>query len=74
VELLQTSQQDTPEGLPLPLDFPICFPRKRISYVKPGGSVGTAPPHASCIICLGDADYESRFKIMFAPIGRVKGR
>jgi len=73
VELLQTSQQGTPDSLPLPLDFPICFPSKRISYVKPGGSVGTAPPHASCIICLGDSEYEERFRIMFAPIGRVIG-
>jgi hypothetical protein len=73
VELLQTTQNDTPVGLPIPLDFPICFPSKRVSYVKPGGKVGTAPPHASCIVLLGPQEYQERFEIMFSPIGRVIG-
>lgn len=73
VELLQTTQSDTPDGLPIPLDFPICFPSKRVSYIKPGGDVGTAPPHASCIICLGDQEYRKRFEIMFSQYGRVIG-
>jgi hypothetical protein len=32
VELLQSSQVDTPTGLPIPLDFPICYPRARLAY------------------------------------------
>ena len=70
VELLQTTQSDTPAGLTIPLDHAICFPSRRISYVKPGGKVGTAPPHASCIICLGGECHE-RFVKEFSPIGRV---
>lgn len=34
IELLQTTQVDTPRLLPLPLDFPICFPRTRVAYVR----------------------------------------
>ena len=73
VELLQTTQNDTPAGLTIPLDHAICFPSSRVSYVKPGGKVGTAPPHASCIICLGDYEYKKRFEIMFTQFGRVIG-
>jgi hypothetical protein len=73
VELLQTTQNNTPDGLPIPLDFPICFPSNRIAYVKPGGKIGTAPPHASCIIGLGDVTFNRRFADVFAPIGRVIG-
>jgi hypothetical protein len=80
VELLQNTQCNTPEGCLLPLDFPICFPKKRVSYVKPGGGVGKAPPHASCIVFLGrndatDArsDVRRRFAKAFAHIGYVIG-
>lgn len=68
VELLQNTQCRAPVGFPIPLDFPICFPASRIKYVKPGGAIGAAPPHASCIVMLGgDAD---KFKSAFGPIGR----
>jgi hypothetical protein len=62
IELLQNTQVNTPDGedgkpLFLPLDFPICFPSRRVSYIKPGGEAGAQPPHASCIIFLPpDAD------------------
>lgn len=72
IELLQSTQAgNTYPGLPIPLDFPICFPARRLQYVKPGGGVGTAPPHASCIVYLGRE--ESRFREAFAPLGRVIG-
>jgi hypothetical protein len=32
LELLQTTQVETPAGLALPLDFPICVPSRRIEY------------------------------------------
>lgn len=32
IELLQTTQVKTPRGLPLPLDFPLCFPSTRVKY------------------------------------------
>jgi hypothetical protein len=41
--LLQTTQIEVPEGLPLPLDFPLCFPSKRIAYnvaTEENGRVG----------------------------------
>lgn len=74
IELLQNTQVETPPGLPIPLDFPICFPKRRVPYLKPDGSVGAQPPHASCIIlvqdrvdnCLWDG-----FLAQFGDIGRV---
>jgi len=75
VELLQNTQVDTPAGLPIPLDFPICYPSRRVAYVKPGGEVGAQPPHASCIVLVAgrDSDYTKRFVENFAPLGRVVG-
>jgi hypothetical protein len=86
VELLQTTQVDTPPRdvrdrlgrLPLPLDFPICFPSRRIAYLKegPGGKliVGSSPPHASCIIFLPPEDGLQKFPdfvLDFSPIGKT---
>ena len=69
VELLQNAQVETPAGLTTPLDHSLCFPARRVAYVKPGGEVGAQPPHASCIVYLG-RDQE-RFANAFRPIGRV---
>jgi hypothetical protein len=69
IELLQNTQCETPAGLRIPLDFPICFPARRVSYVKPGGAIGTAPPHASAIVGLG-LDPRA-FASAFAAIGRT---
>lgn len=75
VEMLQTTQTK-PTG-PIPLDFPICYPSKRIAYVRADGQVGASPPHSSCIICVpgeydrAAADVVARFRKAFAPIGRV---
>lgn len=69
VELLQNTQVETPTDMPIPLDFPICFPSRRVPYLKPGGKVGMQPPHASCVIYLGE--HVTRFASSFAQIGRV---
>jgi hypothetical protein len=71
VELLQSTQVETPDGIPIPLDFPICFPQRRVAYVKPGGDVGTQPPHASAIVVLGSREHEARFLEVFSDLGRV---
>lgn len=70
VELLQTTQVN-PVG-PIPLEFPICFPSRRISYVREDGTVGGSPPHSSCIICVSnDETTIDRFQKAFATMGHV---
>lgn len=69
VEMLQTTQ--VKPGGALPLDFPICYPSRRIAYVKSDGMVGGSPPHSSCIICVGGPAETVRFRHAFASIGRV---
>jgi hypothetical protein len=78
VELLQTTQTASPIDrntgavLPIPLDFAISFPKKRITFHKPGGKVGTQPPHASGIVLLSsDKDVTRRFVRAFEKFGRV---
>lgn len=70
VEILQTTQVDTPAGLSIPLDWDLCFPRARVKYVRGSdGQVGASPPHASVIVHLGSA--QDNFRREFSPIGRV---
>lgn len=70
IELLQTTQVDA-QG-PIPLDFPICYPARRVAYTKEDGTVGRSPPHASAIICVSrDPAVVARFKKEFSPLGRV---
>jgi hypothetical protein len=75
VELLQNTQCGTPthEGkpLPIPLDFPICYPARRVPYVKPGGGVGKSPPHASAIVYVCAPGAAVRFVKTFSALGRV---
>lgn len=82
IELLQTTQADNGSNAPIPFDFPICFPRKRLDYYKPtkaGIVPGGAPPHASCIVFLPpyerDDDFATsaldRFEREFESLGRV---
>lgn len=77
VEMLQTTQSKTPTGARLPLDFPICYPAKRIAYTRADGKVGGSPPHSSCIILVpsrvaqGDPEMVRRFRDTFGRIGRV---
>jgi hypothetical protein len=83
LELLQTTQVKTPEGAGVPLQFPICYPSRRIAYYRPNGSGGvergSSPPHSSAIVYLPpcgqtgwtlDAHVES-FRAAFAPLGHV---
>lgn len=80
VELLQTTQNE-PEG-PIPLDFPVCFPRTRVQYLRAprlGARARRAPspPHASCIVYLPPRAARARkngidlFGNLFGAIGRV---
>jgi hypothetical protein len=75
VELLQTTQVKTPDGLLIPLDFPICFPRRRVAYLTPDGRRSKSPPHASCFVLLPDRERRvevvSAFIREFSPVGRV---
>jgi hypothetical protein len=53
IELLQTTQSDTPAGLTIPLHFPICFPRARVCYLYEEDGMlveGDNPPHSSAVI------------------------
>lgn len=55
LELLQTTQSGAGGGDLLPLDFPLCYPKKRLAYRRAtaaGSEVGAAPPHASCVAYL----------------------
>jgi ParB family chromosome partitioning protein len=82
IELLQTSQVHPRLGLPLPHDFPICFPARRIPYdrMRRRGTravrvTAKQPPHSSMVVFLppraGRAAAIERFEERFAPIGRV---
>jgi hypothetical protein len=79
LELLQTTQVD--DEFPSPLQFPICYPRKRLDYIaleQAGITPGGAPTHASFIaylwpqgaLALSDAACD-RFAETFSKFGRV---
>jgi hypothetical protein len=80
LELLQTTQVQTPD-LPVPLDFPCCYPTQRIKFhVKRGRKLfeGGSPTHANVIVYLPDEwtshlerDPSERFHRFFHEIGRV---
>jgi hypothetical protein len=87
LEILQTTQVEA-AGLPLPLDFPICYPRKRLDYIaleREGIVAGGAPTHASFIVLLPpygakhapDAKIRHaavvRFRDAFSQFGKVVG-
>jgi len=86
MEILQTTQVNTPETevigrrLAIPLDFPLCFPSRRISFLNEENKAVTGNTHASVIVFLPDMgrnlDYQSsvrRFKKKFREIGRCIG-
>ena len=76
LEILQVTQSNTPcakDGLtylPIPLDFPCCYPSRRIAYLKESIALGTreedgrtsplvvggSPPHASVLVWLPRRD------------------
>lgn len=77
LEILQSTQVD-PEGLPLPLDFPICYPRKRLDYIaleREGIVPGGAPTHASFIVYVVRPGLRGnevrRFADAFSEFGKV---
>jgi hypothetical protein len=86
IELLQTTQIGEAGQAPasLPLDFPICFPARRVAYLRHEDSGqfrrASSPPHASAIVYLpqrtkerGPADpaYVKKFAEAFAGFGAV---
>jgi hypothetical protein len=79
IELFQTSQVDTPAGVPLPLDFPFCLPSRRLAYyaMKEGKLVrGGSPTHASALIYLPPRFHDrafatTAFRLACAALGRV---
>lgn len=65
IELLQTTQVN-PAG-PIPLEFPICYPSRRLAYTDETGKPGRSPTHASCVIFLpprtgGAACFQQAFR------------
>jgi hypothetical protein len=80
MEILQTTQVDTPSrdnGLlcPVPLDFPLCFPSRRLSFLNEENNPVSENTHASVIVFLpGKEDGLIRkFKKAFRDIGRCVG-
>lgn len=75
LEILQTTQNKRPDGLAIPLEFPICFPSSRVAYDRDRSGVrtkGASPPHASFIFCLTtDDEVKDRFAAAFSPFGMV---
>lgn len=84
LELLQTTQVKTPSGGYVPLEFPICYPARRIAYFRPDGAGGiergASPPHSSAIVYLPcrweqseawDFGCVGDFVARFSPRGRV---
>lgn len=70
LEQLQVMQDGEKLG---PLNFPICFPKKRIDYLKqtPNGlKQGGQPPHASFICLVSRFTAWSSFAKAFRDIGR----
>jgi hypothetical protein len=83
VEVLQTTQVDPERGedgkeLPIPLDFPLCFPSRRLSFTDEAGEVVKGNTHASVVVLLCDPDprkgnlVRKRFREAFGLIGRVR--
>ena len=74
IEILQTTQVDPPVGLPLPLDFPLCFPSRRIPFIDETGVTVKGNTHASVIVLVGNGSaLRARFERAFMSIGRVRG-
>ena len=70
LEQLQVMQVDGARG---PLNFPLCFPKKRVDYLKqtPDGlKRGGQPPHASFVCLISRFTEWPAFAKAFASIGR----
>lgn len=75
LEILQTTQADQIDGLPTPLDFPICVPSQRIKYLSADEdgrlTPGEDPTHASFFAYIGPNVVA--FRKVFAQFGKVVG-
>lgn len=77
VEILRSTQVDPPPDLPLPLDFPLCFPARRLQFiVEQHGELlpGTQPTHSSVLVFLPPGRWGApvdRFREIFGHVGRV---
>lgn len=79
LEILQVTQSGLLPGELIPLDFPLCFPKTRIAYMReqPDGSFarGASPPHASVLVYLppkkDSARHAALFRETFAAVGAV---
>ncbi len=70
LEQLQTLQACKDD----PLDFPLCFTRRRISFLAPGGGK-KSPTHSNYIAWLPprlDDNDLGRFETAFGPFGKVR--
>lgn len=79
VEILQTTQIGGGTSM-VPLDFPLCFPARRVAYYVEDGDgmrVGKSPTHASVIVLVPSLDEErcgvqiAKFQKEFGVFGRV---
>lgn len=55
--------------------FPLCVPRKRISFLGPDGEPGQAPSHANCIAYVpGSVDKTALFADTFEDLGVIMNK
>ena len=78
LEILQKTQRKAPPGLPIPLDFPCCYPERRLQFQTERDGIivpGKSPTHANVIVHLPPrADPRGRrFQEVFSKFGRVVG-
>lgn len=71
LEQLANTQRPAPRSNML--DYPLCVPRKRISFVRPDGTRGKSPSHSNVIVYVpGWIDETERFKREFSVLGAVR--
>lgn len=69
VQLVQTSQLNTDASI---LDYPCCFPQRRVAYLDPTGKAQKSPPGASVIVYVpGTVDRSYEFGDVFCNLGAV---
>lgn len=69
VQLCQTSQLQTEASI---LEYPCCFPQRRVAYLDPTGKPQKSPPGASVIVYVpGTLDLSYEFGTIFSNLGAV---
>lgn len=79
LEILQVTQSGLQSDELIPLDFPLCFPKTRIAYMREqheGSFVrGASPPHASALVYLlpkkEPERHAAKFREVFTTFGAV---